>query len=129
MLMGMGKVIVTITAKPGEDLVKQPDLPITRDLQAINDRYETIWHDIEKRGVDLETTLNSADKYFSSLNEATQFLDECEKTLANQPAIANDLPSIQKQLVAAEVSEQVFFSENLCNSLPNTPLNFLKGPY
>jgi hypothetical protein len=129
MLMGMGKVIVTITAKPGEDLVKQPDLPITRDLQAISDRYETIWHDIEKRGVDLETTLNSADKYFSSLNEATQFLDECEKTLANQPAIANDLPSIQKQLVAAEVSEQVFFSENLCNSLPNTPLNFLKGPY
>jgi hypothetical protein len=129
MLMGMGKVIVTITAKPGEDLVKQPDLPITRDLQAINDRYETIWHDIEKRGVDLETTLNNADKYFSSLNEATQFLDECEKTLANQPAIANDLPSIQKQLVAAEVSEQIFFSENLYSSLPNTQLNFLKGLY
>ena len=104
MLMGMGKVIVTITAKPGEELLKQPNVPITRELQALNDRYDNIWRDIEKRGVDLETTLNDADKYFTSLNEATTFLDECEKTLANQPAIANDLPSIQKQLVAAEVS-------------------------
>ena len=108
MLMGMGKVIITLTAKPGDELVKQPDVPITRDLQAINDRYEAIWRDIEKRGIDLETTLNNADKYFTSLNEATKFLDECEKTLANQPAIANDLPSIQKQLVAAEVSVQIF---------------------
>ena len=107
MLMGMGKVIITITAKPGEELMKQPDLPITRDLQTINGRYDDIWRDIERRGVDLETTLNDADKYFSTLNEATAFLDDCEKTLANQPAIANDLPSIQKQLVAAEVSVHV----------------------
>ena len=104
MLMGMGKVIITITAKPGEEITKQPDLPLTRDLQALNDRYDKIWGDIERRGIDLETTLNNADKYFTTLNEATKFLDECEKTLANQPAIASDLSSIQKQLVAAEVS-------------------------
>lgn len=103
----MGKVIITITAKPGEELLEQPDVPITRELQALNDRYDNIWRNIEKRGIDLETTLNDADKYFTALNEATTFLDECEKTLANQPAIANDLPSIQKQLVAVEVSIQI----------------------
>lgn len=103
----MGKVIITITAKPGEELLEQPDVPITRELQALNDRYDNIWRNIEKRGIDLETTLNDADKYFTALNEATTFLDECEKTLANQPAIGNDLPSIQKQLVAVEVSIQI----------------------
>ena len=103
-------MIITITAKPGEELMKQPDLPITRGLQALNDRYDNIWRDIEKRGIDLETTLNNADKYFSALNEATTFLDECEKTLAHQPAIANDLPSIQKQLVSAEVSVLIYFN-------------------
>jgi hypothetical protein len=111
MLMGMGKVIITITAKPGEELVKQPDLPIARDLKSLHDRYDNIWRDIETRGIDLETTLNNADKYFASLSEATKFLDECEKTLANQPAIASDLPSIQKQLAAAEVSVQIYFSK------------------
>ena len=105
--MGMGKVIITITAKPGEELLKQPDVPITRELQTLNDRYDDIWRNIEKRGIDLETTLNNADKYFTALNEATTFLDQCEKTLANQPAIANDFPSIQKQLAVAEVSVQI----------------------
>ena len=103
----MGKVIITITAKPGEELLKQPDVPITRELQTLNDRYDDIWRNIEKRGIDLETTLNNADKYFTALNEATTFLDQCEKTLANQPAIANDFPSIQKQLAVAEVSVQI----------------------
>ena len=103
----MGKVIITITAKPGEELLKQPDVPITRELQTLNDRYDNIWRNIEKRGIDLETTLNNADKYFTALNEATTFLDQCEKTLANQPAIANDFPSIQKQLAVAEVSVKI----------------------
>ena len=103
----MGKVIITITAKPGDELLKQPDVPITRELQTLNDRYDNIWRNIEKRGIDLETTLNNADKYFTALNEATTFLDQCEKTLANQPAIANDFPSIQKQLAVAEVSVKI----------------------
>lgn len=113
--MGMGRVIVTITAKPGEDPLKQPNLPIMRDLRALNDRYDEIWRSIEKRGAELEATLNNADKYFTTLNEATTFLDDCEKTLANQPAIANDLPAIEKQVVAAEVSGRLL----LCTSCIN----------
>ena len=106
MLIGIGKIIVTITAKPGEELTKQPDLPITRELHALNQRYDDIWRDIEKRGMELERTLSNADKYFTVLNEVTTFLDECERTLASQPAIATDLSSIQKQLNRTEVRQQ-----------------------
>ena len=55
--------------------------------------------------MDLETTLSNADKYFTTLKDGTTFLDECEATLANQPAIANDLPVLQKQFTDAEVGD------------------------
>ena len=103
-LLGMVKVIVTFTAKPGEEKSRKNESPMAHEIQDLNDRYDNIWRDIERRGVDLETTLNNADKYFTSLDEATKFLDELENTLAHQPPIADDLPSIQKQLVVTEVS-------------------------
>ena len=98
LLIGLGKVIISITEKP----VKQPgasaESPMEHDMLSVRMRYDDVWKGLEARSVVLETTILQMERYRRQVRILVGGLDRIERKLAEQRPVAGEPDAISKQI-------------------------------
>ena len=95
MLVGLGKVIISIAAKePGDS----PKSPLEEDLNSVSTRYDEVWKRLETRNVTLETTVLQMEKYRRLARNISIFLARTEKRLGKLEPVGGDTDTIRQQI-------------------------------
>lgn len=93
--MGLGKVIISITAQQPSD---SPQSTLEEDLTTVRTRYDEVWKGLETRNVTLETTVLQMEKYRRLVRNITIFLSRTEKRLGKLEPVGGDTDTIRRQI-------------------------------
>ena len=104
LLVGLGKVIISITAQQPSDT---PQSPLEEDLTSVRTRYDEVWKRLETRNVTLETTVLQMEKYRRLVRNITIFLGRTEKTLGKLEPVGGDTDTIRRQISEHKVRSRV----------------------
>ena len=109
LLVGLGKVIISITAQLPTD---SPQSPMEEDLTSVRTRYDEVWKGLETRNVTLETTVLQMEKYRRLVRNITIFLGRTEKRLGKLEPVGGDADTIRRQ-----ISEHKVRSGGFCHAM------------
>ena len=96
LLVGLGKVIITITARPEQSADEQ--VTIEQDLASLRTRYDDVWKALEARSVILETTILQIERYRRMVRSTVMFLERVEKKIKKQAPVAGNTDTIRTQI-------------------------------
>ena len=111
LLVGLGKVIMTITARPDQTTDEQAT--IEQDLASIRSRYDDVWKGLEARSVILETTILQMERYRRMVRSLIMFLERAERKIKKQAPVAGNIDKIRSQISEHKVLSS--FSTELFN--------------
>lgn len=105
LLVGLGKVIISITAlqQPSDS----PQSPLEEDLISVRTRYDEVWKGLETRNVTLETTVLQMEKYRRLVRNITIFLGRTEKRLGKLEPVGGETDIIRRQISEHKVTSTV----------------------
>ena len=109
LFVGLGKVIIDITAQQPSDSAQTP---LEEDLLLVRTRYNDVWKGLETRNVLLETTVAQMEKYRRLVRSTAIFLDQTEKRLGNLEAVAGETDVIRRQ-ISEHKAGRMFFQPKL----------------
>ena len=111
LLVGLGKVIMTITARPDQTTDEQAT--IEQDLASIRSRYDDVWKGLEARSVILETTILQMERYRRMVRSLVMFLERAVRKIKKQAPVAGNIDKIRSQI--SEHKVLLSFSTELFN--------------
>jgi len=110
LLVGLGKVIISITAQQPSDT---PQSPLEEDLTSVRTRYDEVWKRLETRNVTLETTVSQMEKYRRLVRNITIFLGRTEKRLGTLEPVGGDTDTISRQISEHKVRFGLTFKRSI----------------
>lgn len=98
LLLGLGKVIISITARPDQQPKDSARSPMEQDMASVRTRYDDLWKGLEARSVILETTILQIERYRRLVRHMLVCMDRVERKLAQQNPVAGETDAIRSQI-------------------------------
>lgn len=102
LLVGLGKVIVTMTTTPDKPK-EETQSPMQQDLESALTRYDDIWRGMEARRIIVETTILQIERYRKMVRNFTILLYKVEKKVSKLEPVGGDLDTIHNQILEHKV--------------------------